>query len=298
MRHLPAPALVGARTVRKAVGGLAGIFHDGGNVAATDAVLADLAAEGDDLDQLVAGIEPHRWQAETPSPGWTIAHQIGHLASTDRFTVLAMTDPAAFESRRAQAVGDFDATTDAAAADAAVLPPADLLAEWRDSRAAVLDGLAAVPPGERVPWLVVPMAAASLASTRLMELVGHGQDIRDALGVSWRPTDRIVHLARLGCRTRDFAYASRGLQPPATQFRVELTAPSGDLWTFGPEDAEQRVTGPAADFCLLVTRRRHRADLRLHADGADADRWLDFAQAYAGPPSAGREPGQFPPTAG
>jgi len=267
-------------------------------VAAIDSVLADLAAEGDDLDQLVSGIEPHRWQADTPSPGWTIAHQIGHLASSDRFTVLAMTDPAAFESRRAETTGDFDATTDAAAADAAVLPPAELLSEWRASRAAVLSGLAGVAPGHKVPWLVVPMAPASLASTRLMELVGHGQDIRDALGVSWRPTDRIVHLARLGYRTRDFAYLSRGLQPPAAEFRVELTSPGGELWTFGPEDAQQRVTGPAADFCLLVTRRRHRADLRLQADGADADRWLDVAQAYAGPPSAGREPGQFQPAAG
>ena len=107
-------------------------------MAAIDAVLADLAAEGDDLDQLVSRIEPDRWQTETPSPGWTIAHQIGHLAWSDRFTVLAMTDPAAFGSRRTEAAGDFDATTDAAAAVAAVLPPGELLLEWRGSRAAVL----------------------------------------------------------------------------------------------------------------------------------------------------------------
>ena len=267
-------------------------------MTAIDAVLADLAAEGDDLDELVSGIEVHRFGTETPSPGWSIAHQIGHLASSDRLTVLAMTDPAAFESRRGEAASDFDATTDAAAADAATLPPAELIAEWRASRAAVLRGLAVVTPGQRVPWLVVPMAPATLASTRLMELVGHGQDIRDALGVSWRPTDRIVHLARLGYRTRDFAYVSRGLEPPAAEFRMELTSPGGGLWTFGPQDAQQRVTGPAADFCLLVTRRRHRADLQLHADGGEADRWLDFAQAYAGPPSAGREPGRFRPAAG
>jgi enediyne biosynthesis protein E11 len=267
-------------------------------VAVLDAVLADLAAEGDDLDQLVSGIEPDRWQTSTPSPGWTIAHQIGHLASSNRFTVLAATDPVAFASRRAQAADDFDGSTDAAAADAAQLSPGELLAEWRESRAAVLAGLAAVPPGQKLPWLVVPMAPASLASTGLMELVGHGQDIRDALGVSWRPTDRIVHLARFGYRTRDFAYFSRGLQPPAGEFRVELASPGGELWTFGPEDATQRVTGPAADFCLLVTRRRHRADLRLRAQGADADQWLDIAQAYAGPPSPGRAPGQFPVAAG
>jgi enediyne biosynthesis protein E11 len=263
-------------------------------VAVLDSVLADLAAEGDELDQLVAGIEPGRWQADTPAEGWTIAHQIGHLASSDRFAVLAATDPAAFDSQRAALTGDFDGATDSAADDAVVLPPGDLLAEWRESRAAVLDALAAVPDGQKVPWLVAPVSAATLASTRLMELVGHGQDIRDALGVAWSPTDRIVHLARFGVRTRDFAYLSRGLQAPAGEFRVELTAPSGEQWTFGPPDSPQRVSGPAADFCLLVTRRRHRADLRLRAEGAEADSWLDFAQAYAGPPSSGRQPGQFP----
>jgi uncharacterized protein (TIGR03084 family) len=62
------------------------------------------------------------------------------------------------------------------------------------------------------------------------------------------------------------------------------------LWAYGPEDAPQRVTGPALDFCLLVTQRAHRADLALTATGPDADRWLDIAQAFAGPPGTGRPP--------
>ena len=66
--------------------------------------------------------------------------------------------------------------------------------------------------------------------------------------------------------------------------RVELAAPDGATWTFGPADAADRVTGPALDFCLLVTQRRHRADLALVATGPTADEWLDVAQAFAGPP--------------
>jgi hypothetical protein len=62
------------------------------------------------------------------------------------------------------------------------------------------------------------------------------------------------------------------------------------LWAYGPEGAPQRVTGPALDFCLLVTQRAHRADLAVEAVGPDADRWLDIAQAFAGPPGAGRPP--------
>jgi uncharacterized protein (TIGR03084 family) len=262
-------------------------------VAATDAVLIDLAAEGDEVDQLVAGIEPNRWHTATPSPGWTIAHQIGHLAASDRVTALAITDPEAFSAQRSDLAAKLNEVNDAVAADAAVLPPEDLLAEWRAARAEVVAALSSVPPGDRIEWIVSAMSPASLGSTRLMELVGHGQDIRDALGVTWVPTDRILHVARLGARTRDFAYRTGGLEPPAQEFRIELRSPSGELWEFGPPEAPQRVMGPAADFCLLVTRRRHRADLELIAVGDDADKWLDFAQAYVGPLSPGRAPGQF-----
>ena len=75
--------------------------------------------------------------------------------------------------------------------------------------------------------------------------------------------------------------------------RVELVGPFGDEWTWGPEDAADRVTGPALDFCLLVTQRRHRDDVAVVAEGAAADEWLDIAQSFAGPPGEGRTPGQF-----
>jgi uncharacterized protein (TIGR03084 family) len=91
-------------------------------------------------------------------------------------------------------------------------------------------------------------------------------------------------------RTRDFAFNIRGLTPPAEEFRVSLSAPDGATWAWGPADAAQSVTGPALDFCLLTTQRRHRADLGLTATGADADRWLDIAQAFAGSPGPGRKP--------
>ena len=47
------------------------------------------------------------------------------------------------------------------------------------------------------------------------------------------------------------------------------------------------------DFCLLVTQRRHVADTALVPEGDIATEWLTIAQAFAGPPGAGRQPGQF-----
>jgi uncharacterized protein (TIGR03084 family) len=109
-----------------------------------------------------------------------------------------------------------------------------------------------------------------------------------SLRVRREPTARLWHVARLGVQTRDLAFRTRRLAPPAEPFRVELTAPDGGLWAFGPEDARQRVTGPALGFCLLVTQRRHRDDTGVTASGADADTWLSIAQAFAGPSGAGR----------
>ncbi|CAL9496994.1 putative protein [Streptomyces sp. enrichment culture] len=253
-------------------------------------VTDDLREESEELDALVAPLEPERWRLATPAPRWTIAHQIAHLAWTDRSALLALTDGDAFRALAGKALAAPGTFVDDGAEEGAALPPAELLAAWRRGRAALDRALREAAPGTRFPWYGPPMSAASMATARLMETWAHGLDVADALGVDRPPTARLRHVARLGARTRDFAFAARGLTPPAEEFRVELTAPGGGTWAYGPEDAPQRVTGPALDFCLLVTRRAHRADLALHAEGADADRWLDLAQAFAGPPGSGRPP--------
>ena len=44
---------------------------------------ADLRDEQEVLDGLVAGLPGDGWATPTPSPGWTIADQIGHLTYFD-----------------------------------------------------------------------------------------------------------------------------------------------------------------------------------------------------------------------
>ncbi len=276
-------------------------------------VLSALNAESGDLDAMVSGLSHAGWDTATPAAGWTIADQIAHLAWTDDLALLAATDPAGFSAQLRHASthtngsaiegsaiegsdiegSDIDGYVDRAARARAAQPRPTLLAGWRSGRGALADALTALPHGAKLPWFGPPMGATSMATARLMETWAHGQDVADALGVERAPTDRLRHVAHLGVRTRDFAHRVNRRTPPSEPVLVELDAPSGEMWTWGPHEATQWVRGPALDFCLLVTQRRHRGDLAVVASGAEADAWLDIAQAFAGPPGTGRSAGQF-----
>lgn len=265
-----------------------------------DAVLVDLAAEGEALDQLVAGLDETQWRTATPAAGWDVATQIGHLLWTDEMAIAAAGGDEAWQAAllpALEALGgplqldDLDAIAplvDHVALKAGRVTPTQLLARWRSARSDLQQRLRELPATQRIPWFGPPMSATSMATARLMETWAHGLDIHAALGVTPQPTDRIRHIAHLTVRTRDFAFLLHELTPPAEAFRVDVVAPSGELWSWGPDDAAQTVTGSAYDLCLLATQRIHRDDTDLVPAGADADRWLDIAQCFAGPSGAGR----------
>jgi uncharacterized protein (TIGR03084 family) len=257
-------------------------------MAGADPMVDDLHAESEALDALVDQLDAQRWAVATPAHGWTIAHQIGHLLWTDRVALMSITDEAAFGEMVAATETAIDTFVDDAAAELAALPPAELLTDWRRTRNTLHAALRTVPDGRKLLWFGPPMSAASMATARLMETWAHGLDVADALGVQIPPSMRLKSIAHLGVRTRDFAFTVHGLTPPADPCRVELTAPNGGLWTWGPEDAGQRVSGSALDFCYLVTQRRSRAKLGLVTHGVDAEKWLEIAQAFAGSPGSGR----------
>jgi uncharacterized protein (TIGR03084 family) len=257
-------------------------------MAGADGVVADLRAESDALDDLVAGLDDTGWGMETPAPRWTIAHQIAHLWWTDRVSVLAVTDEPAFAEVLTQAATDPLGFVDEGAERLATTPPAEMLADWRRTRARLHGELLGVADGRKLPWFGPPMSAASMATARLMETWAHGLDVADALGVKRPATARLRSIAHIGVRTRDFAFTVHGLPVPTEPFLVELSAPDGSTWSWGPADARQRVTGSAEDFCMLVTQRRPVAELDVTAVGEDAVDWLTIAQAFAGPPGAGR----------
>lgn len=261
-------------------------------------LLGDLGAETDELRAVVAPLGAEDWARPTPAPGWSIATQVAHLAWTDEAATAAAAsvapagpaDPTAWEALREAALVDGEHVVDRGARALAARPPAELLGRWDVGRLALAVALRGVPEGTRMPWFGPPMSAASMATARFMETWAHGLDVRSALGVAREPTDRIRHVAHLGVHTRDFAYSVHGEQPPDQAFRVELVAPSGEVWAWGPPQGTSSVRGSAYDFCRLVTQRVHRDDTGLVATGPDASHWLDIAQAFAGGPGAGRAP--------
>lgn len=257
-----------------------------------DALLDDLTAEGDELDAVMSTMDETGWRTPTPAPGWTVAHQVAHLTWTDGVAVLAATDVEAFSALLRKAVAEGRSPVDDAAADGAAKPKADLLASWRAGRSDLVSALRAVPAGQKIAWFGPSMSAASMATARLMETWAHGQDVVDALGGHRVPTARLRHVAHIGVRAVNYAFAVHGLDAPDQPFRVELTGPDGERWTWGPDDSPNRITAPALDFCLLVTQRRHPDDLDVTVTGDQAKQWIPIAQAFAGPPGAGRAPGQ------
>lgn len=254
-----------------------------------DDVLTDLADEGAALLAMVEPLDESGWRTPTPARGWDVATQIAHLAWTDEVAVAAATDQVRWDAFVMEAINDPEGFVDAQALEGGRAPANELLVRWREAGQAMHEALRNYPQGEKMPWFGPPMSPTSMATARFMETWAHSLDVSEALGVEPQPTDRIRHVTHLGVRTRNFSFGLHSLQPPTEEFRVELRAPSGELWGWGPADAAQSVKGSAFDFCLRVTQRRHRDDLDLVAVGADADRWLDLAQAFAGPPGPGRE---------
>lgn len=266
-------------------------------------MVGDLVAEQRALDAVVAPLAPDQWLLPTPSPRWTIADQIGHVTYFDRTAVLAIVDPDAFAEHKTgafQRYGDPLDGDELTLGEFRMLAPAQQLAAWRAGRDALAAAAGGLADDARVDWYGPSMSAKSFLTARLMEVWAHGQDIVDTVATATgapaaqlRPdTDRLRHVAQLGVITRGWSYAVRGEPPPDTPVRVTLTAPSGATWEWGPPDdaPTDSISGPAGDFCRVVTQRRHVDDTDLVVTGPAAREWLHKAQAFAGAPSDGPPP--------
>ena len=256
------------------------------------ALCDDLGLETAELVRLLAGLDDAGWSAPTPAAGWSVRDQISHLAYFDEATTTAVTAPDAFRRSRSEAGADVDAFTARIAERYRGVPADQLLAWFEGARAEMVVAFRAADPSHRVPWYGPDMSMASAVTARIMETWAHGQDVADAGAVPRSPTPALRQVAHLGVRTLPNSFRTVGRAVPTDPVSVGLVAPSGELWTWDEGDAADSVRGPALDFCLVVTQRRHIADTDLVVAGPVASEWMTIAQAYAGPPGSGRQPGE------
>jgi uncharacterized protein (TIGR03084 family) len=252
-----------------------------------ESLLADLEAEEAALGRAVADLTDAGWRTATPAAGWDVRDSIAHLAFSEDLARATLRDPDEFATARDALL---EAGDEALVGAGRTMAGRAVLDWWRASRGAVLDALRSLDARARLLWFAGPMSAMSFATARLMETWAHGQDVRDALARPPEVSARLRHVADLGVRTRPFAYRARGRPIPDEPVRVELAGPEGEAWAWGDAAAADRVTGPALDFCLVVTQRRNPADTALEVTGPAATDWIGIAQAFAGPPTEQRPP--------
>ena len=257
-------------------------------------IASDLRDEQQALDEVVAGLDDSSWSLDTPSPRWSVADQIGHLTYFDYTAAIAISNPDHFQELVHDLVSSVsrepDSVDEFTLGKYRKLSPGELLKEWRSERQHLAEAAESLESDTRVAWYGPSMGARSFLTARLMEVWAHGQNIVDTVDVYRAPTERLRHIAQLGVITRQWTYMNRGLEAPSDEVTVNLTSPNGDLWSWGPGNTDSSVQGPAEDFCLVVTQRRHLDDTSLVVQGDSARDWLTKAQAFAGPATDGPIP--------
>jgi uncharacterized protein (TIGR03084 family) len=172
------------------------------------------------------------------------------------------------------------------------LSGAELRAAWADQYRGMTARFAEADPKARVKWVGPDMSIRSSISARLMETWAHAQAVYDVLGKERIDTDRIGNIVRLGINTYGWTFKNRTIDVPQPIPFVRLTAPSGLVWDFGDENAEECISGSASEFCQVVTQTRNIADTALTVTGQNAQLWMSIAQCFAGPPNDPPAPGQ------
>lgn len=257
-------------------------------------LVVDLRAEHEVVVELLAPLPEVMWDVVTPSQPWTVRDQIVHLAFFDGVARWAIDDPAGFERYR-DSLGDRQQYIDSVSDLGSGKSAGELLHWWNSEVNGLADAALRAEPTMRVPWYDSTMSLASMITARLMETWAHGQDVVDALHLQRVATSRLKHIARLGVHALAYSFTVHELLVPDEPIFVAVTAPdTTEIWRWGDSTAANVVRGPALDFCLVVTQRRHVADTSLLVQGETAKVWMGVAQAFAGPPGFGRARGMFP----
>ena len=253
----------------------------------------DFLEECQALEALLRPLGDHDFEKTTAFKSWTFNNILRHLHVWNRAADLSLQGGDAFKAWFKDALqsimaGNLTAFEHDELDGLAGVP---LLDQWAELSAEIAARFAATDPSKRLEWAGPSMSARSSITARLMETWAHGQAIYDELGVRRENADRTKNIVIMGYNTYGWAFKNRGLEPPDPRPQLELTAPSGALWTFGDGAGDEKITGTAEEFCQVVTQTRNIADTGLSVVGENAGKWMAIAQCFAGPPMDPPAPG-------
>ncbi len=251
----------------------------------------DFRAESEALHGLLEPVDPALFDEPTQFKDWTINSVLQHLHFWNLMAGYQLTDEEALKSNLKGVIGAPGGMRGFETSVLGGLKGAELLGAWREGFNNTADLFAECDPKQRLKWAGPDMGARSSITARLMETWAHGQEVYDHLGVVRQNGDRIGNIVILGVNTYGWTYQTRGEDVPGPMPRLELTAPSGQVWTHGEASETEKITGLAEEFCQVVTQTRNIADTRLDVTGPNANDWMSKAQCFAGPPETPPAPG-------
>ena len=246
---------------------------------------------------LAAAIEPLSaadFERPTLFKNWTVNDILGHLHMFNVAAERTLHSASAFEAFFApilQALNSGQTLLQSQGPWLKGLTGRALFEAWLEGAEQLADAYAQADPKQRVKWAGPDMSALSSITARQMETWAHGQAVFDLLGTKREEADRIKNIAHLGVTTFGWTFINRKAPVPETAPHVVLTAPSGTVWTWNAEQADNAMIGSAVEFARVVTQVRHVKDTTLQARGDVAQRWMAWAQCFAGPPVDPPPPG-------
>jgi uncharacterized protein (TIGR03084 family) len=240
-------------------------------------IFEDLEAEQDALEAVLAALPEDAWLTESAAPGWTVADTVLHLAQSEEAVVA--TTGGRGDALTWSRYGDSVDAAMAALVEEQRTGPAEIFQRWKDARRAALAGLRAADPNQPVRWVAAALKPRTLATTRLAEHWAHARDIVGPLSIDYPDTARLRHIAWLGHSTLPYAFALAGQEPH--DVHCVLTGPAGEVWRYGPAEAESSISGSAGAFCRVGAQRLSAEQSGLETHGPYGMAALRVLRNYA-----------------
>ena len=246
----------------------------------------DFRAESQALAAVLQDLPEADLHRATLFKEWTIDHVLGHLHLFNVAAETSLQGAAAFAAFIGPIVKEMQAGKSILECQFPWLDGLSgraLFEAWQAGAERCADAFAQADPKERLKWLGPDMSALSSITARQMETWAHGQEVFDLLGVERQEQDRVRNIAHLGVSTYGWTFINRKEPVPEPAPFVELSGPSGAVWTWNDPQEDNLVRGSAVEFAQVVTQVRNIADTGLETRGGTAARWMEIAQCFAGP---------------